>query len=301
MASDGTLVCAEEPQYAEVPGPGREGKTFILPFSKKQYHVPKDAVLSYNLGVNIIQNGEDLGTLLATKAPKKWQPFTNEQLLVHLRGVEGTCVYTTFDVPGYPDECRILRLVHETAAEKCFPIHMNNYWDRVKDPKQEDKAPTGKKHRARLNVLRWRKKTPLEEDERERDPIMADHEEGGEPLCPGGWIPPAGCPKKAQINPENNPVPWRKEMGWDELAPSEMVKSCSIAPVPKVRAKGPQAAGKRRADDESGGALERVFKWQKVIETGPKGSYVLTEANDCVVISKLASADDDDEDDTLDD
>ena len=96
-------------------------KTFLLPFGKHVYLVPASAIKSYPKYANEeIKTGEELGALLATKAPEKWLDYCKPDFLCRIEGDTGNCVYTTFEVPGAPDERRFLRHISATVAAKNF-------------------------------------------------------------------------------------------------------------------------------------------------------------------------------------
>lgn len=140
--------------------------TFLLPFGKHVYHVPASAVKSYPKFANQeITHADQLSALLHTKAPEKWKPFCQPDYLCRIEGETGNCVYTTFQVPGWPDEKRFLRLISATVAAKNFESIKNEALEKAKT------VPITKKHQQiRLEVLDWRKETH--------------------------------CPNRAQINPE---------------------------------------------------------------------------------------------------
>ena len=140
--------------------------TFLLPFGKNVYHVPASAIKSYPKSANEeIKTSEDLSALLHTKAPEKWMPYCQPDYLCRIEGETGNCVYTTFEVPGWPDERRFLRLISATVAAKNFEQIKEEALEKAKS------VPITKKHQQiRLEVLDWRKETD--------------------------------CPNRAQINPE---------------------------------------------------------------------------------------------------
>ena len=141
-------------------------KTFLLPFGKHYYLVPASAIKSYpKFANNKIKTPEELGALLATKAPEKWLDYCGPDYLCRIEGETGNCVYTTFEVPGWPDERRFLRLISATVAAKNFEQIKEEALEKAKS------VPITKKHQQiRLEVLDWRKETD--------------------------------CPNRAQINPE---------------------------------------------------------------------------------------------------
>jgi len=124
-------------------------QTLLLPFGKNLYLVPATAIKSYAKFANDqIKTGEDLGALLATKAPEKWKPYCKPDYLTCIEGETGKCVYTTFDVPGWPEERRFLRLISATVASKNF--------SQIKE--EASKVPiTNERQKTRMEVLDWNK------------------------------------------------------------------------------------------------------------------------------------------------
>ena len=124
-------------------------QTLLLPFGKNLYLVPATAIKSYAKFANDqIKTGEDLGALLATKAPEKWKPYCKPDCLHCIEGETGKCVYTTFDVPGWPEERRFLRLISATVASKNF--------EKIKE--EASKVPiTNERQKTRMEVLDWNK------------------------------------------------------------------------------------------------------------------------------------------------
>ncbi len=130
--------------------PNSKGQqTLLLPFGKNLYLVPATAIKSYAKYSNDqIKTGEDLGALLATKAPEKWKPYCKPDYLTCIEGETGKCVYTTFDVPGWPEERRFLRLISATVASKNF--------SQIKE--EASKVPiTNERQKTRMEVLDWNK------------------------------------------------------------------------------------------------------------------------------------------------
>ena len=124
-------------------------QTLLLPFGKNLYLVPATAVKSYAKFANDkIRTGEDLGALLATKAPEKWLPYCKPDYLHCIEGETGKCVYTTFDVPGWPEERRFLRLISATVASKNFS-QVKEEASKVPNPNERQKM--------RMEVLDWNK------------------------------------------------------------------------------------------------------------------------------------------------
>ena len=124
-------------------------QTLLLPFGKNLYLVPATAIKSYAKYANEdIKTGEDLGALLATKAPEKWKPYCKPDYLTCIEGETGTCVYTTFHVPGWPEERRFLRLISATVASKNF--------EKVKE-EYKNTPITNERQQTRMDVLDWNK------------------------------------------------------------------------------------------------------------------------------------------------
>jgi len=129
-------------------------QTFLLPFGKNYYLVPATAIKSYPKYPNDkIKTGEDLGALIHTKSPEKWLPYCKPDFLCRIEGETGNCVYTTFDVPGFPDEKRFLRLISGTVAAKNF--------EQVKKEALEKAEAEGvelnDRQLKRMDVLDWKK------------------------------------------------------------------------------------------------------------------------------------------------
>jgi len=125
-------------------------QTYLLPFGKNCYHVPASAIKSYPKYANEeIKTGEDLGALINTKSPEKWLPYCEPDVLCRIEGDTGNCVYTTFDVPGWPDERRFLRLISATVAEKNFHKVQQKF---------ADEPVANERQQKRMDVLKWNKK-----------------------------------------------------------------------------------------------------------------------------------------------
>ena len=124
-------------------------KTFLLPFGKRHYLVPASAIKSYPKWSNDkIKTGEDLGALIATKAPEKWLEYCEPEYLCRIEGETGNCVYTTFDVPGHADERRILRHITATVAAKNFEQVLKGH---------SATTITNERQQIRMDVLTWKK------------------------------------------------------------------------------------------------------------------------------------------------
>jgi hypothetical protein len=205
------LVAAEE-TYAKHP---KSKQTFVLPFGKNQFYVPESAVVSFPKRSNKVDDGKALGHALATKAPEKWFTYTHPETLMQIRGNEGTSVYTTFEVPGQPDECRFLRLIGYGIAEKVFKEWRKEVDRQVREGELPAEADRYDRQRIRYEVLNWKKETD--------------------------------CPTRAQLHPELNLwTPVNKDG-------AELLKTCRIEPTSKARPKGTSdkrsSSDKRKLDD----------------------------------------------------
>lgn len=139
----------EVPRMACIPKTDIE---YILSFSKGQYAVPEDKIISVARKHNKIDSPEELGKLLATKAPDKWEEYCHPDTLIRISGEEGNCVYTTFEVPGHESEKAHLHLISATIAEKNFPKMLTKHKDIEREqPKQKKRWAT----------LSWEKKVDL--------------------------------------------------------------------------------------------------------------------------------------------
>ena len=192
---DTQLVEAEKaPELATI---GKTEVKYIFVFGKHQYYIPASSVVSYPKKPNLVDSPQDLGTLLATKAPDKWKPYTHPDFLMQIKGDEGSCVFTTFHVEGHMEEQRFVRFISGSIAEKCFPHWIEEEEAKRKERGEEEVRESKQK---RLDVLKWTKKKD--------------------------------CPSKAQINPEMNKWPSVDKCGYEEA-----VKSCKIEPEARKRQK----------------------------------------------------------------
>ena len=235
-------------------------KKFVLPFGKQHYYVPASAVLSLPKRGNKVPDGKALGIALGTKAPEKWFPYCDPDCLILIQGNEGTSVYTTFDVPGHPEEVRFLRHIGTQIAEKVFKEWRKEVARQIKDGEgrhKNDPSNYNERQKTRYDVLNWSKAKD--------------------------------CPQRAQLHPElNSWTPVSKEGG-------DQIKSCKIDPVSKTRPKGPadkRGPGvgekrKRSAGEDDNPARcdpEKNKIWEEAFKVGPKGSYSVHENNGILYI-----------------
>lgn len=172
MAEESTDLVATTAYQNLACVPGTE-HPYILSFSKGQYGVPAEKVMSYARKANSIASPEELGKLLATKAPDKWLPYCHPDTLTRIEGEEGNCCYTTFVVENGegPGEERHLHLISATIAHKNFPLKI----EELKDTLPHDKPKQAK----RWEALSWRREKDLPvkaqiNPEVNRWPVMSD-------------------------------------------------------------------------------------------------------------------------------
>lgn len=208
-------VVPQDATWAQHP---KTKQAFILPFGKSQFFVPESAVVSFPKRSNKVADGQTLGTALATKAPEKWFGYCDPDCLMQLRGTEGTSVYTTFEVPGHPEEVRFLRHIGSAIAEKCFKEMAVAITKQIKEkegPHKNDPSTYNDRQKIRYEVLNWTKA--------------------------------ANCPLRAQLHPELNQWTPVSRDGADQ------VRSCKVDPPSKTRPKGPSdkrtVGDKRKLED----------------------------------------------------
>lgn len=169
----------EKPELEDCACIGKTEIKYVFVFGKHQYYIPAASVLSYPKKPNMMESREALGALLATKAPDKWKNYTHPDFLMHIKGKEGSCVFTTFHVDDHMEEQRFVRFISGSIAEKCFP-----YWIAEEEKKRVPGEEIRESKAKRLEVLKWNKK----ED----------------------------CPERAQISPELNSWPNVEKVGVED-------------------------------------------------------------------------------------
>ena len=243
------------------------GKKYVMQFGKTKYYIPYSAILSYARRPHILNDGHEVGNLIATKAPDKWFDFCDPDTLMLVQGDDGsTCVYTTLAV-AETDEQRFVRIISPTVAERCFPKWVaklgitvdekTGKWNRANEifenPSDKDKKTVTQ----RRNVLKWRRENPLVDAEGKT--IELDLSE------PDALVP--GCPHRAQLSPELSK--------WPVVPESDKIHSIRIAPETRKRPKG--SSKDRTQFEEVEAKKARFVKAEEFIETGPPGSYSLME------------------------
>ena len=142
-----------ETQAVAMGGPKDNKKKYAVLFSKKAYAVPASDVLLLPQKSNPVASPEALGALLSTKAPDKWKPYCQHGFPALLQGHEATAPYTTFEVPGFEDEWRILRPISKVVADRIFPKIHEKVLEDVKDKKIP--KPTNDRQEARVDIYKW--------------------------------------------------------------------------------------------------------------------------------------------------
>ena len=264
-------VVAASDSYACVPNGAAEGKPYLINFMKAQYYVPESAIVSLPKKANTLPDAETLGKVLATKAPDKWMPFCDPERLMMVKGEEGTCVYTTFEVEGKPEEGRFLRFISGTIAQRNFPEWKKKIEAKMKD-KDNPLVIKNDRQRARYAVLDWTKAKD--------------------------------CPMKAQLQPELNrwhpvdkddvvqscriePTPQRRPKG----AQAAGGKGSSKGIFKAARgAHGAQRAlstwTERLMAADALAEADDVTHWSAPLRVGPKGTYTITEIDGLVTVTQ---------------
>lgn len=242
------------------------GKKYVMQFGKTKYYIPQSAILSYAKKPHILNDGHEVGNLIATKAPDKWFDFCDPDTLMLIQGDDGsTCVYTTLAVSG-TDEQRFVRIISPTVAERCFPkwvaklgitIEKDGTWNRSNEIFESGADKESSRVTTRRNVLKWRRENPLTDAESKA--IELD-------LADADAVVP-GCPNRAQLSPELSK--------WPVVPESDKINSIRIAPETRKRPKG--SSKDRTQSEEVEAKKARFVKAEEFIETGPPGSYSLME------------------------
>jgi len=267
-------VVAAADSYACVPNGAAEGKPYVLAFSKAQFYVPESAIVSLPKKANVLPDGETLGRVLATKAPEKWMAYCDPARLMKIKGEEGTCVYTTFEVEGHPEEGRFLRFISGTIAQRNFPEWKKKIEAKMKD-KENPLVIKNDRQRARYAVLDWTK---------EKD-----------------------CPIRAQLQPElNRWHPVEKDDAVKtcrvEPKPQRRPKGAQAGGGGKGASKGIAKGARGNGGGGGGGALstwaerlmaadaladaDDVALWSAPLRVGPKGTYTISEIDGLVTVTQ---------------
>ena len=129
----------------------RTAKGYVLTWCQKVYFVPAEAVISLPKCPALVEDGNALGSILASKSPEVWRDACNVKHLMMLKGREGKSVYCTFAVKENPSEERFIRLVTPGVCDKLFPKLLEEL---EADP--ANARPQTERARLRKEVLKWR-------------------------------------------------------------------------------------------------------------------------------------------------
>lgn len=129
--------------------------TYLLPFDNGYYHVPAENVLLYPKWTNN-EVEATVTALLNSHDPSDWSRFIAYGRVAHIRGREGSAVYTTF-AGRLVSDCLCPRILHQVpfgAAHECFPALKE--WSRCAYAE-----PRNARQQARIDVYDWRWETDL--------------------------------------------------------------------------------------------------------------------------------------------
>lgn len=183
---------------------------------------------------------------------------------MHIDGnADDSCVYTTFEIPGHPDEGRFLHHISGPIALKNFPEWELAVDEGIKKEAIPERKDWGERLTRRYAVLKWKKEID--------------------------------CPERNQLHPELNKwVSVTKDGG-------ELVKTCRIVPETKRRPKGAgdkrggAAGGDKRGAKRAAAAVDEdpdmfdvdeIVKFRKGIRVGPKGTYRIVELDGAVIVEQ---------------
>jgi hypothetical protein len=108
-------------ELARIPGYASDDAcaTYILPFGHKCYHVPAENVMVYPKYPNHVRS-DRIADTIHSRSPLRWRPLLTHGRVMRIRGVEGNCLYATFNPGGHdPQEQRILRQIPPCVFEAC--------------------------------------------------------------------------------------------------------------------------------------------------------------------------------------
>ena len=171
-----------------------------------------------------------------------------------------SCVYTTFNVPGHSEECRFLRFISGTIADKNFPTHAAEIDKKIE---KGDITLSNDRQRARRDVLNWKKDV--------------------------------NCPNRAQISPELNK--WTA-LDKDENVKTCRVEPEAKKRQLKVNggsgtlngAIGKNGQGVQKSLRHNL-QPENVVEWEVAYCMGPKGTYNVHEVGNVLRITQYKHSD----------
>ena len=215
------------PAVARIPRIGLHDPcaTYLLPFNDEYYNVPVENVLLYAKFTNCVP-ASHISTVLNSGSPLNWRNYVTFGRVLHIRGMEGSAVYTTFVAgdergvpqPGAAPEQRVLHQVPHSIAESCFPLLKE--WARCAYPE-----PRNPRQNARINVYDWRKGADMPNHDR-IDPVA------------NGWpLADQSAPSTAQMGSQATALPdpmvdWDAHMLDIETARQPQPTPQSHAPPP---------------------------------------------------------------------
>ena len=253
------LVAHDGPALVQI-APAK-GKPYILSFGKTQYLVPHSAIKLFPKKHNEVPDGKVLGSILATKAPEKWYEYCKPDTLCHVEVDGMSCVYTTFNVPGHPEECRFLRFISGTIADKNFPQLAAEIDKKIE---KGDITLSNDRQRARREVLNWKKEI--------------------------------NCPHRAQISPELN-----KWTALDKEENVKSCRVEPEAKKRQLKANGGGSGALNSAIGKHGHGVQKslrfhlqpddVVEWEMAFSMGPKGTYNVHEVGNVLRIVQYKHSD----------
>ncbi len=255
-----TMALVAHDSHALVQIPPAKGKPYILSFGKTQYLVPHSAIKLFPKKSNEVPDGKVLGSILATKAPEKWLEYCKPDTLCHIEVDDMSCVYTTFNVPEHPEECRFLRFISGTIADKNFPILAAEIDKKIE---KGDITLSNDRQRARREVLNWKKET--------------------------------NCPNRAQISPELN-----KWTALDKEENVKSCRIEPETKKRQLKVHGASGALSGAIGKNGHGAQksvrfhvqpEDVVEWEMAYCMGPKGTYNVHEIGNVLRIVQYKHSD----------
>ena len=144
-------------------------ETYLLPFNDEYYNVPVENVLLYAKFTNCMP-ASHISTVLNSESPLNWRNYLTSGRVLHIRGMEGSAVYTTFvasdeetrDGMNAPEQ-RVLHQMPHAVADADFALLKE--WARCAYPE-----PRNPRQNARINVYDWRKGIDMPDHDR-IDPV----------------------------------------------------------------------------------------------------------------------------------
>jgi len=148
-------------------GPNDTCATYLLPFNDEYYNVPVENILLYPKFTNCVP-ASHISTTLSSEDPINWCNYLTSGRVLHIRGDEGSAVYTTFvasDGMNAQDQ-RVLHQIPHGVADAHFA--QLREWALCAYPE-----PRNPRQNARIAVYDWRKASHLPDHDR-IDPVAND-------------------------------------------------------------------------------------------------------------------------------